>query len=550
MKKILYLAVALSAASLTFTQCTKPTKDLSFNVNPEPFDYIVSLQFYDAAKLGAAPSDITLTIEGEQAANIYELSGTKNFKLSEGIIDLGLLYKANPTADAPANFTVIATCPGYLPVRIPISIEEGNHEMAIATSMISLSTPPPGVGVTEDNSFTLTNNANTSVISVATSSTTTDPSTSQKLNISIPAGTSFKDADGNTISGSTLKVQAVNFGTSDPAAINAFPGGGNGAGFTSNNVIDATGKIVSGTFQTAGFADIQMFVDGKEVKGFSQPIQMHMTLNNSDVNVTTGNPYAAGDVVSVYSYQTATGQWKYEQLGTVTVNGGVKEVTFQASHLTVWNLQPSSAIFPSCLKAVLRLKAEAVGTYLVDIYINKYATVPFYTGVVSITDTSLINIIGLQKVPYTLGDLNGVVKVYPLNSANSLSNYSKRYAIPYGSYFGPICGGNSVINVAAPTGTNSITYFDITGQCNNNNTQIRPTVNVYYRETGSGNTYELLGLVHHGNFATSNLAQGTSYDFMVTWNATVTKLKTKVVDSANYSRIVTVPSTENGNFCN
>jgi hypothetical protein len=142
MKKILYIAIALF--SVGFTQCTKPTKDFTFSVNPKPFDHTVTMNFYDAADPNTPPPNITITVSGANANDIYEISGVKNYNVVEGILSLGLLYKANPTEGNPATFTVKAEAPGYLSALIPVTIKADQPIKLINVSMIKIDNPPSG----------------------------------------------------------------------------------------------------------------------------------------------------------------------------------------------------------------------------------------------------------------------------------------------------------------------------------------------------------------------------------------------------------------------
>src|ERR1700748_1727804 len=183
MKKLLYLCVA--AGSLCFTQCTKPTKDFTFTVSPNVFDYTVTVKFYDAATPGVPPSNIALTIAGNAASSVYEVSGVKTFNVVDGIISMGILPAADPTDGNPTKYTISATCPGYLPVQIPVVITKGQPVKLINVSMVTLTKPPAGVNV-DQKQTALAGNTTTTTTNLSTPPAAAND---QVVAIDIPAGT-------------------------------------------------------------------------------------------------------------------------------------------------------------------------------------------------------------------------------------------------------------------------------------------------------------------------------------------------------------------------
>lgn len=534
MKKILYIAVALF--SVCFTQCTKPTKDFTFSVNPKPFDHTVTLNFYDAGNAGSAPSNITITISGQNANDVYEISGTKNYNVVDGILSLGLLYKANPTEGNPATFTVKASAPGYLDVNIPVTIKVGQPIKLINVSMINKVNPPSGVNVQQQDTPLQGDSTATDVVIPPSPDAAPDD---QVVTVEIPAGTSFKDAAGNVISGATLTSTVVSFGSTDPASLNAFPGG-----TASDNIKNASGVTVSGRFRTAGFADITMAIGTSEVKTFTKPITLHMGLSSSQRNPTTGNLFQTGETIPVWSYQTATGQWSYEQDGTVVAApGGGLEVAFETSHLTYYNLAVLENICTTS-SVVFNTGLPSSETFLIDIFAANDPAIPLVSGfLVQVTNGGTVT---FDNVP----DGNLTVKVYKNTANNSQTNFTIRDNNPLAVYEGALCGNTPNITLNIPVLT-PIT-FDIQGQCPSSSTNpiVRPTVDVWYRVNGSGSAYQLLGQVQQGNFSTTNLSLNSTYNFKVIWAGTNVFLKTRTVDSLNYQRTVVVPQDQIATFCN
>lgn len=534
MKKIIYLSMALLSIG-TFTQCTKPTKDFSFSINPKPFDYTVAVKFYDAATPGVPPSNITLTLSGDASSSVYEISGVKTFNVVEGIISMGILPAVNPTVGHPTKFLITATCPGYLPAQIPVTITAGQPTELINVSMINLTKPPAGVNVDQKHTA-LVGNTTPAATNLSTPAAAAND---QVVAIDIPAGTGFNDASGAPISGSTLNSTVVSFGTNSAASLNAFPGGN-----VSDNIIDASGATVTGMFQTAGFASITMDVSGTTVKTFTQPITLHMGLNPNQVNPSTGNAFHAGDSFAVWSYQTETMQWKYEKNAVIVNNGTALEAVFQTSHLTYYNL---AILNNTCSSASITFNTglDHAETFLMDIFTANDPNIPVIAGyMVQVADGGVVNFTNLPQ-----GNLN--VKLYRNTANNSQTNFMVRDGNPVGTYTGALCGGNTGINITIPAAVQNI-YFNIQGQCPSNsaNPVVRPTVDVWYRLANASGEYQLLGQVQQGYLTTSNLTYQSSYDFKVIYGGTHVYLKTKTVDSTYYQRTVEVPADQIAVFCN
>lgn len=532
MKKIIYLAVALS--SLSLTQCTKPTKDFSFSVNPKPFDNTVAFNFYDPAT-GNAPANITLTVTGNAAPSVYEISGTKTFKVVDGIISMGLLYTAAPTEGNPATFTVTATAPGYVTALVPVSIKVGQPMKLMNVSMINKANPPAGVNVSETNTALVGDSTAASVVIPAPAGAAPQD---QITTIDIPAGTSFKNAAGTVVSGSNLSTTVISYGSTTPASLNAFPGG-----LASENIVNQAGTTVTGRFRTAGFADVNMAIGSTEIKGFTKDITLHMDVNENQINPATGVVFQAGDQIPVWSYQTATNQWKFEKNGTVVNNAGDMEVVFTTNHLTYYNLAVMENL---CNSASITLNTGLANaeSFLVDVYPANDPNIPVVAGfLIQVANGGTAT---LDNLP--TGNLN--VKVYKNSANNSQTNFTIRDGQPVGTYSGVLCGNQPTINLTIPV-TNPI-VFDIQGQCPNNATNpiVRPTVDVWYRIAGATSPYQLLGQVQQGNFTTTNLNYQSSYDFKVIWGATKVFLKTKNVDSTFYKRTIVVPENQIATFCN
>lgn len=78
------------------------------------------------------------------------------------------------------------------------------------------------------------------------------------------------------------------------------------------------------------------------------------------------------------------------------------------------------------------------------------------------------------------------------------------------------------INTNTPSPSPPAVYdpvsLNFTGTCSTrNDLEIRPSMYVFYRETGSGSGFQYLGYMDKGNMTVTALAKGKTYDFQLTY---------------------------------
>ncbi len=118
MKLINISKVLLLSGILVFGGCKlkDPTENVQIKIDTEkllPVNF--SLQFVDQATGSAiVDKEVKIEISGSGASKIYEISGTKTFKVANGMINLSILKEAIPSETNPLNFTVTASAEGYL----------------------------------------------------------------------------------------------------------------------------------------------------------------------------------------------------------------------------------------------------------------------------------------------------------------------------------------------------------------------------------------------------------------------------------------------------
>ncbi|WP_183566147.1 hypothetical protein [Mucilaginibacter sp. SP1R1] len=121
---------------LLVTACKKPTENLKIVVNTDIIKYTALIHVTDAAKPGVSPANATISITGNNADDIYEVSGKKQFKLTGGIIAIGPGPAATPTAADPESCIVQIKAPGYVTVSQPVTFNAGQQQQVVNISLV------------------------------------------------------------------------------------------------------------------------------------------------------------------------------------------------------------------------------------------------------------------------------------------------------------------------------------------------------------------------------------------------------------------------------
>lgn len=169
--------------------------------------------------------------------------------------------------------------------------------------------------------------------------------------VTVPQDLEILDVDGNPLNDS-LRLSVVHFDSRDENALAAFPGGFD---VFIENVNDIDTPAIEGTipsesleqqadsnviFQSAGFTAIEIFdSEGNRADTFVGEIDVTMVIPSGTLNPQTRQPIQVGDIIPVWSFDTDTASWVYEGREPVQADGqGGLQVTYQADHLSYWNL--------------------------------------------------------------------------------------------------------------------------------------------------------------------------------------------------------------------
>ena len=230
----------------------------------------------------------------------------------------------------PVQFMLKITGENYLTTTLPVFLSEIDSVATVSANVVNKLNTPEGIDYIKSEE-TLVNNTLSNDISIKTSGVKAGTSSE----ITIKAGTIFKDENGNDISGSEIESEVVHFNSNNSESLSSFPGG-----FMPQEITDENGnKVDDAYFETAGFVSINIKIGDKEVKNFSEPITIKMQVAPDFVNPETGSIIKLGDVIPIWSYSKDDGKWDYHTNGTVTNDGNNNFVVeYTTTHLSWYNL--------------------------------------------------------------------------------------------------------------------------------------------------------------------------------------------------------------------
>jgi hypothetical protein len=160
--------------------------------------------------------------------------------------------------------------------------------------------------------------------------------------LNLATGTVGTAADGTVAAPGALTVSATNYSNANIDAMSAFPGGF-AATVTGAPAAALNGTAASeGAFITGGFAQFNVTdSNGKAIRNFDKPVAVGIDLPKTSKNAD-GNPVVVGSEYPIWSFDDATGEWKFEKMGTVSektpVDANNFTVAFTTNHLSSWNL--------------------------------------------------------------------------------------------------------------------------------------------------------------------------------------------------------------------
>ncbi|MEW6778101.1 MAG: Ig-like domain-containing protein, partial [Bdellovibrionota bacterium] len=283
----------------------------------------------------------TVRVLGADAGNITDLSGSpaSEFDTTTGLAVFAIDEDRIPTPTNPVRLMVLAGGEGLLETSAFVQVDKsGDH--VVFLQMVELDELPEG---TATAAFDAGNADETGAIENAFRIDTPPDSQAQaSAALEIPAGTILTDAAGAPLTG-RLTARITFFNNTTPGSLLSFPGGlGVEIAESEEGGPDLDAAFLSGGFLAAEIRD----ETGKSAKNFSEPVTLSIQMAGGTVNPETAAPVEAGDTIPVWSYETETGKWFFEERGTVAGPNaaGNFQVAFEATHFSYWNLDWKAAV--------------------------------------------------------------------------------------------------------------------------------------------------------------------------------------------------------------
>lgn len=521
MNRYYYYFLFLLSTAIIYTGCANPFKDIDIRIDTNIFKYTAVVEVF--SNTGEPISNATVTLRGKDADKIYNAEGKKEFKVSGGMLLLALDPKVAPQAGNPVTFSVDITANDYLSVNIPVTINAENLSTMVSATMINTKNLSQGLNI---KTSTVTLGANGATTAPVVINTATSNGVTETVSIALPAGTQFKDAQGNIVNAGPLAVKTLVANTSSNDVQDLFPGGG----LSLSQIKTASGATSSGNLLPAALTEVSMSAGNTSIKSFNQPIQITLQLDQNYFNPLTNATVKEGDQLQVYSYSADQGIWTFENTGLVVKESGKLALKLNTTHLTWFT---AGAMVSSCTNDFkIQFNASWLSngithpvTYKVFSVANGAKDKQLATGKFTVTNGTEGN---LNKLPSS-----AVIISYYDVEGNELA--AQNIANP--------CSIGSVLAVTlntSPVAGNPKVTMQLYVRCPNNKNPVTllPTFYLYYKDAGAPTTaFKLLGTVTKGYISTTLLSTSKPYDFKAVWGSYVKLASNKTVSVDNAATV-------------
>lgn len=543
--KFVSLAVVLTLCLGLIQSCTK-FEDIASQVtlvlDTDLLHHPLTVQYVNADLSGDIPGNLEIEIIGKDKDKVYSVLGSKQIASDENFLNLGIRKIETPTPENPIEFTVVTKADGFLTSHKSFVITNDSLSF-VSVPMAQLGNDAPGIS-SELTDFAA---AAAGVDANFTFSSPLDYGKQEMAEITVPEGAKLFDAAGNQVSGQ-VNVELVHFDNREDIAQKAIPGGIN---TKSLKAMDGT-DLGFTHFTPIGAISLDMYANGKEVKSFSEPLSVTMTINPETINPETSEPIQAGEEVVITSYNEETADWQIETTAIVETNAqGQLEVTYEQPHLSIWlvNVSPVSG---GCIISQLIITNGDMPQFAA---INR----SFYAELVE--DANPSNTISSGFFRFYGGE-----RIYLIFVPNTMA----RLRVYEGN---ELCKGAllveegpfnlcSFVNNVDLTGDLNIAnlliaYVEVSGICTGfggggSDLEVKPTLPIFYKDANAGtcpgvandHLFNLLGVVQSGKGSTSKLVVGNFYDYKMCYGGVNRFLRDIEVPVAN--TVIPINHTETG----
>ena len=312
MKKIIQLiSLCIIITSCELQKLTELQDNFQISVDAEPVYNIKNIKILNAKSGSEINSNINITLSGANADKIYTSSGSKNLLVDNGSISIEVNRNFIVSSDNPLEILATITSDGYFSKEINL-LFDGSESVSMNIGLLEKMNLPDNIEYIEKN-IALNNGSINSDITISF-----DSNSNNSLDFNFKQGTKFLDENGNTINGTNLKFEYIDYGIPDKDFAMFSYNSQNPISFLkyeqtpidlfdiSNNVAAKSIRNSTDKFTEKYLLPLSsphyktLYLDGKRVKSFSEPTIVQQFIRYRDViNPITNEKIKEGDNVQV-----------------------------------------------------------------------------------------------------------------------------------------------------------------------------------------------------------------------------------------------------------
>ena len=441
---------------------------------PAEIGAVISASVIDLEDTAALPSKIAFFEAGAPSENIVDIDGNVTATIDSE--DGGFIFQIKDGVDLE-QVTIVVTAEDYVSKAFVVDLS-GIDDGDVSVELGLTSATADGIAVSTPVEATIGADG-TSDTDIVVAIDDNDGATS---NVTIPANTVLKDANGNIVTGAfSVKVTTAKPGTNAAATI--VPQGLSSA--------DSTTVLTP-----AGVTSVEMVnSDGVKVKQFSSPI-------NVDMAVKAGSPATLG----LSSQNEDTGVWSPEAQG-VTVTGNVG--SFSTNHLTFFAATTSSPVCSTPVRFLLAgdpIPSAGAGLNLRVSSSDFDNTLPGVKGNYTIP-AALVSLIGISDTAQARIRLRDV-------EGNLWADTTSEVAL---------CGDVN-LTLVAPAVTYQSETLAITAACSNDSTVSVGASGALVKYSRNGKVPRKAKGDGTGNYSLINMVDGETYNVTVKYKGSLSSI--------------------------
>lgn len=331
-------------AGLFALSCTKPDDildDFQVHISPTFYKYVMEIDVEDLTDPTVPiAKNVTVRVTGANADAVFNIDGTKNYKVNYGTLQLMIAKGYEPTEGNPLRFRVIFEADGYQKTELPMLVGTEDYFLADVAQMLNLNNLPSSIGRTTSNGGM---NPATNTLAQPLVVNAGSPDSISRIKMTIPTDVKFLDENGNEISakrnGTGLNVNILSLSDTSQSAQQAMP---NGTGLV--QIVKEGNNTDTLLLQQTGTFNITMDIDGVPVRGFSGGktsggVVTRIPIPAGSENPEFGREYQEGDSVGLMSLSEGDEAWEVDNRSFVVQkdpNTGELFVDPTITHLSFW----------------------------------------------------------------------------------------------------------------------------------------------------------------------------------------------------------------------